>query len=69
MDSLLCPPGIPPVGIPEPNSYQFTGVPPAKQASMSPRNSKLQVAIDTTSLMHVNDDDDDANSGLKMPGE
>ena len=56
MDSLLYPPGIPLVGIPGPDSDQFTVVPPARQASKSPRN---------TSLMQ--NYDDDANSGQHNP--
>jgi len=64
MDSLLYPPGIPlaPVGIPVPDSDQFTGVPPARQASMSARS--------TTSLLqgHYDDDANSSQHSPKMPG-
>lgn len=83
-ESLSSPPGIPPVGIPGPNSdpclNPFMVESPvdlpflmfeAREASMLPRNSKLPVTTDTPLLMQVNDDDD-ANLGQhspKMSGE
>ena len=61
MESLLYPPGIPPVGFPGPDSDQSTVVPPARQASMLSRDAPLM-------QVNFNDDTNSGQHSPKMPG-